>query len=105
MGAGILCAGVPRVPTPGCLCGVGQGLVPCGSPAGDGASRDAAGTGSRSASWLDEPKSGCPEGWRRVALSPLSWVLLNEEVWFHQSKATAVWIRDPAADYRGGVSV
>lgn len=43
--------------------------------------------------------------WRRVALSPLSWVLLNEEVWFHQSKATAVWIRDPAADSRGGVSV
>lgn len=31
MGAGILCAGVPRVPTPGCLCGVGQGLVPCGA--------------------------------------------------------------------------
>lgn len=38
VGAGFLCAGVPRVPTPGCLRGVGQGLVPCASPTGDGAS-------------------------------------------------------------------
>lgn len=35
----------------------------------------------------------------------LSWVLLNDEVSFHQSKAIAVWIREPAADNRGGASV
>lgn len=42
---------------------------------------------SGSASWRDEPRSGCPAGWRRVALLLLPWVLLNDEVSFHQNKA------------------
>lgn len=86
-GSPVLVRRRPLCPDARRLCGVGQGLVPCGSPAGDGASPYAVGTRSGSASWRDEPGSGCPAGWRRVALLLLSWVFLNAEVSFHLSKA------------------
>lgn len=37
-------------------------------------------------------------GWGRVAPLPPSWVFLSDEVSFHQSKAKAVWNREPEAD-------
>lgn len=83
VGGGFFCAGVPSVPTPGCLpAGWGEGSFPCGSPNRDVANRDGVGKASRPTAWRSGWRICCPAGGSRVALLTPSSVL-SDEVSFH----------------------
>lgn len=89
MGGRFFCAGVPRVPTPGCLsAGLGGGSCPLGFVGGRGWLLGCGGIGHRTD--------------RAEDLPPSSWVSLSDEVSLHHSKAKAVWNWELAAD-PGGV--